>query len=195
MKKINLSSQPDYSAWEYLPEHDTLSQYLNSSDIIMLSMVCKNYRKQLLVLIFSKLNLVGFPLAYNGSYLYKCYWNAVSLDSSLGVLKFILDSKLLNVREVTLDSYFNSKFSKKFVNFLPNITKLIFYPAYIRVNLSTLSTILNGLKQLKHVEFNIELDEEINFNTRTQVFPQSLTSIRINTPIYAPSFLRIFRYY
>jgi hypothetical protein len=192
MGTITISNQLDKNNWKYLPESNTLCQYLNRNDIIEVSKLCKNYRKQLLVKILTKLNLVEFSSNLSIKELHNSFDRAMSLDGLLSQLKSDLDCKLLTARKVVLDDYFNCQFSKKLIYLIPNITRLVYYPAHYSGTLLSLSTILNGLKHLRYVEFNIILNDTLNFNTTARIFPLSLTSIKINPEANVLSFLPIF---
>ncbi|KXN69919.1 hypothetical protein CONCODRAFT_7618 [Conidiobolus coronatus NRRL 28638] len=176
--------------WEILPESVTLLKYLNRADLIELSGCCKRYRNQFERIVLGNLNDSGYDIKRLDNYLFLGKNNNV--DNFIFMLEDDLGNKVKYVKEFNFWGSLSRELARNIITLLPDINKLRFF--YWCENESELGliTLLNGLKHLKHVEFDI-IDEDLpDIESNEQIFPKTLCSLKVNIANDAPYFVPVF---
>ncbi|KXN66097.1 hypothetical protein CONCODRAFT_12131 [Conidiobolus coronatus NRRL 28638] len=176
---IKHTKKDQISFWEYIPDVNTLNEYLGRKDLIELSKCCKSYRKQLEPEVLKKLSF----LTWRGKNLDRYFElkDSKNYKKSLKYMKTDLGSKLKFAKKFTLDCDIDYSFVKKFIKLLPNIKTLRFYENH---NLTcvierSIITILKSMKHLEHAEFNYYWAPIENCFHKKQIFPNSLKSLKV----------------
>ncbi|KXN67109.1 hypothetical protein CONCODRAFT_10878 [Conidiobolus coronatus NRRL 28638] len=109
------------ASWEYIPNTDTLLEYLERDDLIELSKCCKRYRNKLECRVLEKLELSIWSRKLD----YKYYLeDSEKCEKVPELLKSDLGEKTKFVKELTLICNMSSAFSEKLIKLLPNIKSL-----------------------------------------------------------------------
>jgi hypothetical protein len=186
-------TQPNESKitnWEILPESVTLLQYLNRADLIELSCCCKRYRNQFERIVLRNLNDSGYDVKRLDNYL--ILGKEHSFDNFIFMLERDLGNKVKYVKEFNFWGSLSRELARNIATLLPNINRIRFF--YWCENESELGliTLLDSLKNLKHIEFDI-IDEDLpDIESSEQIFPNTLCSIKVNIANDAPYFVPIF---
>jgi hypothetical protein len=176
IKKLN---EDQGSCWEYVPDINTLLEYLGRKDLVELSKCCKRYRKQLEPKVLEKLTLS----TWRGKNL-EVYFelkDSKNIKKTLKYIKTDLGTKIKFVKKFTLDCDIDYHFAKKFVKLLPNIKTLRFNENHeMSCDIArSIIAVLKGMKRLEHAEFNYYWAPLRNYYHRKQIFPNSLKSLKV----------------
>jgi hypothetical protein len=173
-------------SWKYLPDTDTLLEYLDKKDLIELSKCRKSYRNKLEQQVLENLNLDTWKS--NNEDIYEELTKSCELENVLEFLKNDLGSKLIFVKKFALNCSINDSFEKIFVRLLPNIKSLFFYGCeHCTCSCCDLDCILgeylkNSLKNMKYLEhvYYDAIDGYLDkYSPQIQIFPKSIKSIKI----------------
>lgn len=190
--EINKHGNSKASLWEYLPDTATLPKYLNSTDLIELSMCCKDYRNQLEPSVLE--NLGTSTWVCNNEEDYEALKNNSCYHKILKLLKSDIGNKLKFVKGFTIYGEINYRFAKKLVKLLSNIKSLKFYLIDYRNCEYSILTILKGMKQLEHLSIYIfsYRDRNYTYINKKHVFSKSLKSLRVITDYCDDEYLPIY---
>ncbi|KXN69917.1 hypothetical protein CONCODRAFT_7616 [Conidiobolus coronatus NRRL 28638] len=178
--------------WEYLPNTFKLCQYLNIRDLKELSITCKRYRNQFESKILEKLRLDRWALFFADRKRFIKLNGEKALDHLTNLLKVDLESKYHLVKEITFCNAFHSQYAKKIANLFPHVVKLKFSTDFKDEYYFGLLAILNGMKNLKHLEFFIYEYSTSCFNISDQPFSKSLKSLVVEVEEVHSKCLSIF---
>jgi hypothetical protein len=194
ISKLNSEKEitQDIVNWMYVPELDTIIQYLNTPELIELSLACKQYNNKITKKLLSHISLIGFPRILPKNKLILIFRRRQTLGNLLYNLRADYGLKLDWVTQVTFNDSNNSEFSRKFSKLFPNVKTLIFKNAPNTKCLVGLKDILYGLACLKRIEFWISEGDTFNYITSNEIFPRTLESILINVNHYSPAFFSNF---
>ncbi|KXN66739.1 hypothetical protein CONCODRAFT_11349 [Conidiobolus coronatus NRRL 28638] len=181
--KINQST-----SWEYVPDSDTLLEYLDRVDLVELSKCCKSYRNQLNNRIFENLSLGTWK--NNNRDAYSELIKSCRLEKTLEFLKTDLDTKLKFVNSFTLNCEVDCDFAEVFVKLFPNIKALFIHGCGVCVCLCSgfscdlkegLVTILKGMKRLEHLYLDYIQRYAFYWIVEEQFIPKSIKSLEFGS--------------
>jgi hypothetical protein len=177
------ASQPEndiHISWEYLPDNNTLVQYLERKDLIELSKSCKRYRNQLERQVLENFSLDNWRK--NNQTIYRELEKSKNYKIILKYMKIDLGSKLKFARKFTLSDEINYPFAKKFAKLFPNIKSLRLYETSEDNQFSerSLRTVLKGTTHLERVELNEFWGSIEQYKSKAHIFPIFLKSLKIN---------------
>jgi hypothetical protein len=177
---INQTDKDKAISWRFLPDTNTLLQYLSRIDLIELSKCCKRYRCQLEYQVLEKLDL--YTWCENNKEIYEELKQNCKLEDALKFLKTDLDGKLKFAKKFSLDCEVNCSFAHIFVNLLPNIKSLSLYGSdeYECCLGDGSIAILKNMKHLEHVFLSGIEEKTTDYSTDKQIFPKSLKSFKLD---------------
>ncbi|KXN66738.1 hypothetical protein CONCODRAFT_11348 [Conidiobolus coronatus NRRL 28638] len=172
------------NTWEYIPDPDTILQYLERKDLIEFSKCCKRYRNQLKSRVFENLSLETWER--NNKEFYYELKKSRRFEEALEPLKISLGTKLKFVKIFTLHCEVGFGFAEIFVKLLPNIKTLKIMSVTIEFDCwlgEGLPTIFKGMVRLEHLYLYNVAPEISCYNNESQVFSKSIKSLEIGCRI------------
>ncbi|KXN66740.1 hypothetical protein CONCODRAFT_11350, partial [Conidiobolus coronatus NRRL 28638] len=168
------------TSWGYIPNPDTIIEYLGRKELIELSKCCKFFRNQLKSRVFENLSLETWER--NNKEVYYELKKVHRLEEALESLKTILGIKLKFVKIFTLHCQVNCGFAEIFVKLLPNVKTLNLISTVIGFDYwlgEGLLTIFKGIVRLEHL-YLYNVDPEIShYSNESQILPKSIKSIKV----------------
>jgi hypothetical protein len=182
MQIIALNNKTENKAWGYFPNVKVLSLYLKHNEVIELSKVCKNYRTQLKLLVFSKIT-IGDIRNIIPSFDFEQPENYNVFKSIISQLKINFLGYYNNVKEVEFIIGFSNEFAVNFFRLFPKISKITIIKSKGEYSLKNLIKILYRHKYLKHIDLDCNF---VNFKPKNAHlnydFFNQLKTIRLEVP-------------
>jgi hypothetical protein len=183
------------TTWEYIPDADTLVEYLGRKDLIELSKCCKSFRNQLERRVLENLSLYTWESNNKDIYeelrIINEFFEDYDLEKALEFLKNDLGSKLIFVKKFVLSCKIWEVFTEILAKLLPNIKSISIEgcchcmcgccvsDCYMIERLGDIIQSLEGFEHLEDIYISNIYVESSSFDIGNQFFPKSVKSIKI----------------